>query len=204
MHTIPHWLIRICSILCITASAQTTIYKIEKPGGAIAFSDRQPTLPEDGKVVATGVGAQSVLASANLPFELKQPVSKFPVTLYTAAECSPCESARSLLNSRGIPFNERTVSSAEDSEQLKKLSGESALPFLTIGAQRIKGFSPADWTQYLDAAGYPASSMLPKGYKNPPASPLVPPPAAVSNKASPKEPSPTPKPANANPDGFVF
>jgi glutaredoxin len=203
MRIFPHCLLSVCSILCITVSAQTTIYKIEKPGGAITFADRQPTLPEDGRVVATGVGAQSVLASANLPFELKQAVGKFPVTLYTAAECSPCESARSLLTSRGIPFNERTVSTAEDSEQLKKISGETALPFLTIGGQRIKGFSPTDWAQYLDAAGYPASSMLPKGYKNPPATPLVPPPVAANNKAAPKE-TPPPKPANNNPDGFVF
>ena len=31
----------------------------------------------------------------------------------------------------------------------------------------------AEWTQYLDAAGYPRASVLPPAYRNPPSTPLV-------------------------------
>ena len=190
------------------ALAQTTIYRIENSSGNVLFSDRLPTNPNEGKVISTGTGAQSVAASANLPFELKQVVAKYPVTLYSAKECSPCDSARALLTTRGVPFAERTISSAEDSEQLKRLSGETALPFLTIGSQRVKGFSSSDLTQYLDAAGYPATSMLPAGYKNAAATPLVAPaPAAVASKPVAKEPATpatSPAPTSNNPAGIVF
>jgi glutaredoxin len=203
----PPFTFLVACCFCGHALAQTTIYRIENPNGGVMFSDRLPTNPEQGKVVSTGTGAQSVAASANLPFELKQVVAKYPVTLYTAKECSPCDSARALLTTRGVPFSERTISTAEDSEQLKRLSGESSLPFLTIGAQRVKGFSPTEWAQYLDAAGYPASSMLPAGFKNSAPTPLAPVPAAVvAAKPAAKEPATAPVAPNANnnPAGIVF
>jgi hypothetical protein len=78
-----------------------------------------------------------------------------------------------LLTSRGVPFNERTVTTAEDAEALQRLAGESSLPFLTIGGQRLKGFSDSEWTQFLDAAGYPKTSALPSGYRNGLSGPLV-------------------------------
>ena len=62
---------------------------------------------------------------------------------------------------RGIPFDERTVKSNEDVEALQRLSGQASLPLLTIGTQQLKGFSDAEWSQYLDAAGYPKSVQLP-------------------------------------------
>jgi hypothetical protein len=44
---------------------------------------------------------------------------------------------------------------------------------MTIGAQQIKGYSDAEWTQFLDAAGYPKTSVLPGNYRRPAAAPLV-------------------------------
>ena len=43
------------------------------------------------------------------------------------------------------------------------------MPALTIGAQPLRGLSEADWTAYLDAAGYPRESRLPRGWQPPPA-----------------------------------
>jgi hypothetical protein len=78
-----------------------------------------------------------------------------------------------MLTSRGIPFTEKTVTTHEDSQALQRLSGESSLPFLTIGSQQLKGFSDAEWTQFLNAAGYPLSSVLPASYRRPAPTPLV-------------------------------
>jgi glutaredoxin len=140
---------------------------------------------------------------------LRQVTSKYPVTLYSAPECGPCATGRSLLTGRGIPFAERTVTTNDDIAALQRLAGESSLPFLTIGGQRIKGYSDQEWTQYLDAAGYPKTSMLPAGYKPTPASPLVslqkpvpvkeePKPEVVPEAVAPRGPAPS------NPAGIAF
>ena len=195
------------ALACTFAGAQAqTIYRIEGADGKVTFSDRLPTSADQGKVVATGTGAQSVASTASLPFELKQVSAKYPVTLYTALQCGPCESARAHLAARGVPYTERSVSTAEDSTQLQRISGETSLPFLTIGSQRVKGFSAAEWTQYLDAAGYPATSMLPAGFKHATATPLAP-VVLAAPKPGRKDATPAEAPAAAsssNPAGITF
>ncbi len=187
-------------------SAQT-VYRIIGPDGKVTFSDKPPASAEQGKVQATGVGAAAVAAGSTLPTELRQATAKFPVTLYTAPDCGPCASGRNLLTTRGIPFNERTVTTAEDLASLQRISGQGSLPFLTIGTQKIPGFSGEEWTQYLDAAGYPKSSQLPAGYRNAPAAPLV----AVQQPTPKQEEKPESKTAPAraadntsNPAGIQF
>ena len=78
-----------------------------------------------------------------------------------------------MLSARGVPFTEKTVTSNEDVEALKRLAGASSVPFLTIGGQQLKGFSEVEWSQFLDAADYPKTSQLPASYRQPPATPLV-------------------------------
>jgi glutaredoxin len=189
------------------------VYRIVGPDGKVSFSDKPPAASEKAKVEVTGVaGASSAASNTDLPYELRQVAGKYPVTLYTGPNCAPCDTGRGTLSNRGIPFTERTVSSAADLEQLKKLSGESSLPFLTIGSQRLKGYSDSEWNQYLDAAGYPKSSQLPKSYKRPAASPLVgekkpAPPSKATEPPNTAEPAPAPTapPVNPNnPAGIVF
>lgn len=194
--------------LCATAQAQT-IYRIVGPDGKVTFSDKPPANSSQGKVATTGTGAAAAASVSALPFELRQVASKYPVTLYTAADCAPCNNGRTLLSGRGIPFTERTVSTQEDIDALKRLSSEGSIPLLAIGGQRIKGFSDAEWTQYLDAAGYPRTSLLPSGYRNPPATPLVmvqkPAPAKAEEKPEQRpEPPPEAAPSPANPAGIQF
>ncbi|WP_342617400.1 glutaredoxin family protein [Rhodoferax sp. GW822-FHT02A01] len=194
--------------LCAAAQAQT-VYRIVGPDGKVTFSDKPPITADQGKVATTGVGAAAAASNASLPFELRQVVSKYPVTLYSAPDCAPCGNGRSLLSARGVPFSERTVTSQEDIASLQRISGETSLPVLTIGSQRIKGFSDAEWTQYLDAAGYPRTSMLPAGYRNAPASPLVtvqkPAPAKAEEKPeAPAVPASPSAPGPSNPAGIQF
>jgi hypothetical protein len=94
-------------------------------------------------------------------------------------------------------------------QALQRLSGDGSLPFATIGSQQLKGFSDSEWTQFLDAAGYPKSSALPPGYRQAPATPLVSaaaPAAAPRPAAAPVAP-PAPAvaaPAPSNPAGIRF
>nr|WP_315465856.1 glutaredoxin family protein [uncultured Rhodoferax sp.] len=170
------------------------VYKIIGADGKVTFSDKPPTTAQSATSTATPLAPGGSTAGADLPFELRQVVSKYPFTLYSSTQCGPCDTARTMLKSRGVPFSEKTVTTAEDSEALQRLSGESSLPYATIGAQKLKGFSDTVWTQYLDAAGYPKTSILPKSYRYPAAAPLV----AVQKAPSPKT-SPVAKPAEAPP-----
>lgn len=154
-----------------TAGAQ---YKWVDKDGRTGFGD---TPPRDAKSVQRldlrGGGGDSADASKEFPYELKRAADRFPVTLYTAASCQPCELARSFLRNRGIPYGERTVNNEGDAEELKRISGGIRLPVLAVGRQVQVPFDPDVWTSALDAAGYPRGSMLPRSYQPPAPQPLT-------------------------------
>ncbi len=206
-----------------TAQAQQ-IYRSVGPDGKVTFSDQPPA--DTSKSSVKGKGSSSFTpaetsSTSALPYALQQAVNRFPVTLYTGDDCSPCTSARNLLITRGVPFTERTINNNESIDALKALSGENNLPFGTIGSQHLKGFADTVWTQYLDAAGYPKTSQLPPNYRRPPATPLATAkeaaqPEAADAPATPKAANRRPMPAQpadqtapagptpSNPTGLVF
>lgn len=151
-------------------------YKVVQPDGSIAYTDRPPTGDSTGKI--TSIGRRGVAppggADGSLPLDLRQVASRYPVTLYTGENCPPCDDGRKLLQQRGVPYTERRVLVEDDAVLLVQLSGGRTLPSLTIGAQPLRGLNPADWTSYLDAAGYPKDSRLPRGWQAAPATPLAP------------------------------
>jgi glutaredoxin len=163
------------SFLASPLSQAQQVYRIVGPDGKVTFSDRPPPPSASNAKVseAPAANAAGEAASDSLPYELRQVARKYPVVLYTTDNCGPCGAARSMLTSRGVPFSERTITTVQDNAALLRLSGEASLPFLTIGSQQLKGFSDAEWTQYLNAAGYPKSSALPASYRLPAPAPLV-------------------------------
>ncbi len=181
-------------------------YKVIGPDGKVTYTDRPPATTE-GKVTSLSDRSSAAATDASLPLELRQPVARYPVTLYTlAGSCELCESARQLLRQRGIPYNEKQVQSAEDSEALERLSGGRDAPTLAVGAQTLRGLAPEVWGSYLDAAGYPRESRLPATYRSPA-------PSAITQKrdaveaAAPPPPAPRPTataPTPANPANIKF
>ena len=194
------------------------VYRIVGPDGKLTFSDRPPPASAGNARIseANAQGGTNNPAPAGLPFELRQVVRKYPVVLYTSDNCAPCGAGRSLLTSRGVPFSEKTVTTAADTEALQRLSGEASLPLLTIGSQQLKGFSDAEWTQFLNAAGYPRSSVLLSGYRMPAPVPLVTiapspasPPSSDGNEPKTAMKTPVARPVQApadssNPAGIRF
>lgn len=170
-HTRNAALVLMLGLVSVSALAQG-VYRIVGPDGRVSYSD-QPPPAANARAVPAGSPAAASAANVPLPFELRQVAGRYPVVLYTSAECAPCNSGRNLLNARGIPYSEKTITTNEDAEALKRLSGQASLPFLTIGSQQIKGYSDNEWTQFLDAAGYPKQSALPTSYQRAPATPLV-------------------------------
>lgn len=215
--TAVHALLALVAALNASAASAQQVFRIVGPDGKVTFSDKPPPPASNAKVsaAATDNSARGI-ASSSLPFELRKVAGQYPVTLYTGDNCGPCGSARSMLTTRGIPFTEKTVTTSEDSQALQRLSGETVLPFATIGNQQLKGFSDAEWGQFLDAAGYPKSSVLPASYRPPAATPLVAvstpaiPPAAQPGAARPAAaPAPestpvTPAATRDNPAGIRF
>lgn len=179
--TMKYLLLSACLAL-VALSAQAQVYRIVGPDGRVTFSDKPPASIDKASVLDTSESAGST--GSQLPFELRQIASRYPVTLYTGENCSPCDGGRNMLSSRGIPFTEFTVKTSQDAEALQKLSGENTLPFLTIGGQKIKGYSASEWGQFLDAAGYPSTSKLPASYRRPAPAPLVKPPKPIPVEAN--------------------
>lgn len=200
--------------LAPAANAQQ-VYRIVGQDGKVTFSDQPPPATSNAKTTSSAGSVSSSPATIALPFELRQVVNKYPVTLYTGDNCGPCGTARTLLISRGVPFNEKTIGSPEDIKALQRLSGDTSLPFATIGGQQLNGFSDVEWSQFLNAAGYPASSLLPANYRQAAATPLVAVAAspsaapAATNTAAPARPAPPPPAAPPaasvnNPAGIKF
>ena len=205
------FMLAVGSLVPVLVQAQQ-VYRIVGPDGRVTFSD-QPPASSSAKVVANNAGsAPGNAAPTGLPFELRQVALKFPVVLYTADNCAPCAAGRALLASRGVPFSEKTILTAADTDALQRLSGASSLPFLTIGSQRISGFSDTEWMEFLNAAGYPKSSVLPPSYRPPAAVPLVVVAAVPAGEAKPAVPAKTAaasrpvQPAfnSSNPSGIKF
>lgn len=208
-------LIVVCALmgLALGGSQAQTVYRIVGADGRVTFSDK-PSESAAPAVKGPAPNNTSTAPSASgvaLPFELRRVVNQFPVTLYTSSNCAPCEQGRALLRKRGVPFSEKTVSTAEDAQALQALSGNTSLPFLTIGSQQIQGFSEQEWTQYLNAAAYPETSKLPASYRPAAATALITPekPVPAQDKPAPLPPSPvelpvTPKRNADNPAGIQF
>ena len=147
-------------------------YKWVDKDGRVGFGDNPP---RDAKTVQRldMRGGENVDASKDFPYELRRAAERFPVTLYSAASCQPCDLARNFLRNRGIPYAEKTVSTQNDGEELKRISGGIRLPVMTVGRQVQVPFDPDAWATALDAAGYPRGSMLPRSYQPPAPQPLT-------------------------------
>lgn len=165
------------------AAAHAQVYRSVDAQGNVSFSD-QPPVP-DPKATGTpeSSGTAAVANATPLPYELGRVQARYPVTLYSSAECAPCDSGRRLLTERGIPFAEKTVNDQEDVDALRQISDATELPILHIGQKQIRGYEQGVWTRYLDAAGYPKTSQLPRNWQASVATPLAAPTLAAETAA---------------------
>jgi len=182
-------------VVPLPAAAQ---YKVVGPDGSVTYTDRPPGNTA-AKVSTLGRTSPSeATPQSPLPADLRQATTRFPVTLYSAADCPPCDAARQLLAERGVPFTEKLIVSDDDATAMERVLGARTVPSLTIGAQALRGLSPSEWASYLDLAGYPRESKLPKNWQSPSATPMVarssprPPSAPVAAASTPARIAPAP------------
>lgn len=172
-------------------------YKIVGPDGHVTYTDR-PALGSGGsvsKLQRSGVIDEP--AATPLPIALRQAAERYPVTLFSTADCAPCDAGRVLLRQRGVPFTEKLIVSEDDAQAMEHALGARTVPSLTIGKQALRGLSEAEWAAYLDAAGYPRESALPKGWQGAPAVPLA--QRSAARPAAPAASRAAPAPAASAP-----
>ena len=191
-------------LLAIAASPAYAQYKVVGPDGKVTYTDRPPSTT-DSKTTSLNARGGSSASDAALPIELRQAATRYPVTLYTTADaCDPCNGARQFLRQRGIPYAEKQIQNAEDSQALQRIAGSTDLPTLTIGSQALRGLAPEVWASYLDAAGYPRESKLPPNYQYATATPIV---ERRDATPAPRPAAPAPAPVDAppaSPSGIKF
>ncbi len=198
------------ALLFAGTAAHAQMYKWVGSDGKVTYSDIPP--PKSATRVEQKNLSEANAVGSDLPFDVAQAAQNHPVTLYTGEKCEPCVDGRNFLTKRGIPFREKTVTTGEDLARMKQATSESRLPVLMIGRSKQAGFEEGAWGTSLTAAGYPATSKLPKTYRNPLAEAAAPKPnieQTAQNKrtenlttAQPAENSPS---ATGNaPPGFRF
>ncbi|HYN12718.1 MAG TPA: glutaredoxin family protein [Burkholderiales bacterium] len=144
----------IVALYAASAPAQS-LYRWTDEKGRVHFTDTLPPAGAKGiQKRAPSSGAASQGAGTE-PYALQVARKNHPVTLYSTPGCQGCAEARKLLNVRGVPFKEVSVSSEQQIEDLKKAVGANAVPSLIVGSQVQQGFDEAAYHSALDIAGYP-------------------------------------------------
>lgn len=147
--------------LCMAAfAANAQIYRWTDDKGRVHVTDTPP--PTTAKNVRKSGEAPdpAVPASTQEPFELQQAKARYPITLYTTPGCDACAQARKLLNERGLPFKEVSVTDDPQLQELKKVVGNTSVPALIVGSTVQRGYEPGLYNGLLDAAEYPKAGTL--------------------------------------------
>lgn len=162
--------------------ARKYLYRWTDSRGQINYGDRPP--PDAQNLLRIDLRQIGEQVQSLLPYQVRRASSAYPVMLFTAGKCPPCNTAREFLVKRGIPFAERTIETGDDSVELKRLTQAEGVPVATVGSASLIGFDPDEWNITLDASGYPKTSQLTVNFRQEPARPLTqkektPPPVAA-------------------------
>jgi glutaredoxin len=169
--------------LLVASAGALAQYKWIDARGQVNYGDSPPRDARNIERVNTPA-ADPADPQSGLPFELRRAVQNFPVTLYTTDACSSCQQARDMLRSRGVPFAERVIATADDAEEARKIGVGNTVPVLAVGRQMLREPDFAAWNRALDDAGYPRNAALPRSFQNPPPRPLLDRPATPETPAA--------------------
>ena len=164
-------------------------YRWTDPEGRVNYGDAPPAGAKNLSRVDGRARSETTDPTGGIPFELRKAMTSLPITLYTAPDCEPCESARAWLRRRGAPYQEIVIDTEADAEEFQRRVGTTSVPVMTLGRTPHLGFREGAWSVALSAAGYPAQIVLPPTYRAEPPKPILP-------REMPERPtanSPTPK-----------
>ena len=142
-------LLAMASVAVTPLLSAATLYKWVDEDGKVTYRDTPP--PEgvqfEERHISGGQASDDPGASA---------ADNAPITIYTTPNCSSCDSARSYLQKRDVPFQEKNVEGNPDlQKELKEKAGELSVPTILVGPKVMRGFVQSLLEGELDAAGYP-------------------------------------------------
>ena len=154
--------------LCTFAlGASAQLYRWTDDQGRVHVTDVPPPASAkdvkkiDVRTSPPPAAAAESKSSQQEPYALQRAQSKYPITLYTIPDCEGCNHARKLLNARGIPFTEISLTDPSKLDDFKKAVGGNTVPAMIVGSTVQKGFEESAYQSLLDAAGYPVTGVLP-------------------------------------------
>ena len=162
--------------LALNAAHADSLYRWVDKEGKVHYGDKPAAdaLSAEQKRFS----AAASVSDDDLPYNLRKAKQDFPVTLYVAKTCAEaCVQARTFLNSRGIPFAEKNLTSEADLAMFGKLNPSGMVPSLTVGKTLLSGYESGAWNSELDIAGYPKTK--PYGLRTAPAATTTPPAPAA-------------------------
>lgn len=150
-----HYWIIVLMVFGLAAQPATAakLYKWVDEFGNVTYRDTPPT--EEVEYEEKNIGGNTV-GSSEYTEEAEGNVERPAVVLYVTSSCGACNSARSYMQSRGVPFEEKNVEgSGELQQELKAKAGELSVPTILVGAKVMRGYVESLLEGELDAAGYP-------------------------------------------------
>jgi glutaredoxin len=188
------------ALLGAAFAASAQLYRWTDETGRVYVTDTPPppSAKDVKKLPAAPATTTTSADTASLPYAVQIAAKGSPVTLYTAADCEPCGEARSLLNTRGVPFREVLVADEAKQEELRKAVGALAVPSIIVGGEVQKGFEEGAYHALLDVAGYPKTGEAPPRSQAEPKPPAPAPTAAAIEEAQAK-PAEEAEPAASGP-----
>ncbi len=171
------------ALLVVAGARADGVYRWEDKSGKVYYGD---TPVQDSVQVEKKKLGDKPVADGEMPYETRRASEKFPVVLYVSDNCgNMCADAREMLDKRGIPFSEKTLSTKQEIDAFKTLSGGEIVPTISVGKSWIRGFQVEQWNSELDIAGYPKTSP----YRNPPATAEQPTNEPVTEEPAAEEPA---------------
>lgn len=142
--------------LLVPAAHAVTIVQCRDAEGNVTYQEKCPP----GSEV---VGTKNIYTGPkDKGPDLEQLKEDKPVVFYSVETCDACDLVRSYLQTRGIPFNEKSIrDDAELQEELIAKTGELSVPVVTIGEEVVEGYNKPVLKDKLDAAGYPDKTAEP-------------------------------------------
>lgn len=142
------WLL-VAALVSAPLAHGAKLYKWVDKDGKVSYHD-QPPVDAGYRVEEKNLGTKGPVRPAG------ETGAQVPVVLYTAPKCSSCDSARSYLKGRGVPFTEKNVDGDRKlQEELIQQAGGLAVPTILVGTKVMRGFLESLLEGELDEAGYP-------------------------------------------------
>lgn len=125
----------------VISIAQAEMYRWVDEDGQVHYSDTDP-----------GEGEAYTPSDANIAEPYAEGSELPTVRIYTAQWCSTCKRAKNYMREKGIYFVEYDVEKDPHGRNEFRMLGGRGVPLITVGDQRMQGFSPSRFERMLQMA----------------------------------------------------